>query len=130
MATTKIWAVTDRLDQVVNYIENEEKTIDKALNYVSRNEATENKKYVYCLNCNSNNPVVSMMNTKKLFNDQKKRIAFHGTQSFKPGEVDADTAHEIGIQLINELFGNRYEVVLTTHLDKDHIHNHFLINST
>ena len=53
MATTKIWAVTDRLDQVVNYIENEEKTIDKALNYVSRNEATENKKYVYCLNCNS-----------------------------------------------------------------------------
>lgn len=130
MATTKIWAVTDRLDQVVNYIENEEKTIGKALNYVSRNEATENKKYVYCLNCNSNNPVASMMNTKKLFNDQKKRIAFHGTQSFKTGEVDADTAHEIGIQLINELFGNRYEVVLTTHLDKDHIHNHFLINST
>ena len=42
-----------------------------------------------------------MMNTKKLFNDQKKRIAFHGTQSFKPGEVDVDTAHEIGIQLIN-----------------------------
>lgn len=100
------------------------------MNYVSRNEATENKKYVYCLNCNSNNPVASMMNTKKLFNDQKKRIAFHGTQSFKPGEVDVDTAHEIGIQLINELFGNRYEVVLATHLDKDHIHNHFLINST
>ena len=130
MATTQMWAIVDRLDLTVRYIENEEKTIDQTLKYVSRNEATQDKRYVTCINCSASDPVASMMRTKKMFNDKRKRVAFHGTQSFKPGEVDADTAHEIGIKTVHELFGDQYEIVLTTHLDKEHIHNHILINST
>lgn len=68
--------------------------------------------------------------TKKLFHDHKRIVAFHGYQSFKIGEVDANVAHGIRVKLAQKVFGNRYEVVVTTHLDKDHIHNHILINST
>ena len=70
------------------------------------------------------------LTTKKLFHDHKRIVAFHGYQSFKIGEVDANVAHEIGVKLAQKVFGNRFEVVVTTHLDKDHIHNHILINST
>ena len=64
--------------------------------------------------------------TKKLFHDHKRIVAFHGSQSFKIGEVDANVAHEIGVKLAQKVFGNRYEVVITTHLDKNHIRNHIL----
>lgn len=94
-----MWVIKERLDTVINYIENEDKTIDKALNYVTRNEATENQKYVTCINCSASDPYESMYNIKKLFHDQKKRIAFHAVQSFLPGEGDADTIHEIGVKL-------------------------------
>lgn len=56
--------------------------------------------------------------------------AFHGYQSFEPGEVSSEVAHEIGVKLVEELYGNRFEVVVATHVDKNHIHNHFLLNST
>lgn len=68
--------------------------------------------------------------TKKLFHDHKRIVAFHGYQSFKIDEVDANVAHEIGVKLAQKVFGNRYEVVVSTHLDKNHIHNHILLNST
>ena len=70
------------------------------------------------------------MNTKKFFNDHKQIMAFHGYQSFEPGEVSGEVAHEIGVKLVEELYGNRFEVIVATHVDKNHIHNHFLLNST
>lgn len=88
------------------------------------------KKYVTCLNCGAFVPLKSMQMTKKLFHDYKRIVAFHGYQSFKIDEVDANIAHEIGVKLAQKVFGNRFEVIVTTHLDKDHIHNHILINST
>lgn len=56
MATTKIWSVKNRLDHVLEYVSNEDKTIDKLGLYVSRNEATENQKYMTCVNCSGNDP--------------------------------------------------------------------------
>ena len=57
-------------------------------------------------------------------------MAFHGYQSFAPGEVTPEQAHQIGVQLANELWGDRYQVVVATHLDKEsHLHNHFCLNS-
>lgn len=53
MATTKIWSVKNRLDHVLEYVSNEDKTIDKLGSYVSRNEATENQKYMTCVNCSA-----------------------------------------------------------------------------
>lgn len=100
------------------------------LDYISQDNKVKQKQYVTCLNCDAFDPLKSMRMTKKLFHDHKRIVAFHGYQSFKIGEVDANVAHEIGVKLAQKVFGNRYEVVITTHLDKDHIHNHILLNST
>ncbi len=128
MATTKIWAVKNRLDHVLEYVSNEDKTIDKLGSYVSRNSATEDQKYMTCINCSSNDPFTSMMNLKESFHDDSKIIAYHAIQSFKPGEGNADMVHEIGVKTAERLFGNRYQFVVCTHLDKEHLHNHIVLN--
>ena len=74
MATTKIWSVKNRLDHVLEYVSNEDKTIDKLGSYVSRNEATENQKYMTCVNCSGNDPFTSMMNLKDVFHDTDASI--------------------------------------------------------
>ena len=71
-----------------------------------------------------------MTNTKKQFNDNKEILAFHGYQSFEAGEVTPELAHQIGVEFANKLWGDRFEVVVATHLNTEHIHNHFLINAT
>ena len=129
-AVTSIWCVKDRLDHVVHYVEDEEKTVDAVIDYVNNDNKTNEKKYVTCINCDSFDSCKSMMNTKKFFNDHKQIMAFHGYQSFEPGEVSGEVAHEIGVKLVEELYGNRFEVIVATHVDKNHIHNHFLLNST
>ena len=128
MATTKIWAVKNRLDHVLEYVSNEEKTIDKLGDYVSRDSATQNQKYMTCINCSSNDPFTSMMNIKESYHDNSKIIAYHAIQSFKPGEGNADMVHEIGVKTVERLFGNQYQFVVCTHLDKDHLHNHIVLN--
>lgn len=132
MATTSLWAVRSGLKYLVDYVSNEEKTvgIDTTINYISNENKTMNKQYVTCINCNFADPYASMINTKKQFNDEKEILVFHGYQSFDAGEVDAQKAHEIGVELANRMWGDRFEVVVTTHLNTEHIHNHFLVNST
>ena len=128
MATTKIWSVKNRLDHVLEYVSNEDKTIDKLGSYVSRNEATENQKYMTCVNCSGNDPFTSMMNLKDAFHDTSNIIAYHAIQSFKPQETNADTVHEIGVETATRLYGDKYQFVVCTHLDKDHLHNHIVLN--
>ena len=70
-----------------------------------------------------------MMNTKLSYNKMDGRLAFHAVQSFKPGEVTPEECHSLGVQLAKQMWGNRFEVVVSTHLDKDHLHNHFVVNS-
>ena len=120
MAVTSMWPIHGRLDQVIDYIRNEDKTI----------EENDEMQFVTCLNCNMYDPKSSMLQTKKLFHDTSDILAFHGYQAFKPGEVSPEIAHEIGVKLAEKLFANQYETIVTTHLDKGHIHNHILINST
>ena len=67
--------------------------------------------------------------TKLRFGKTGGNVAYHAYQSFKPGEVTPDEAHAIGVQLAEELWGDRFQVVVATHLDRDHIHNHIIINS-
>ncbi len=128
MATTKIWAVKNRLDHVLEYVGDEDKTIDKLGSYVSRNGATANQKYMTCVNCSSIDPFTSMMNLKESFHDDSKIVAYHAVQSFKPGEGNADLIHEIGVKTVSKLFGDQYQFVVCTHLDKEHLHNHIVIN--
>ena len=130
MATTSLWAIRGRIDHAIEYIENEEKTLEQVIDYATNEYKTGDKRFVTCINCNMFDPQKSMIQTKKLFHDESQITAFHGYQSFEKGEVSAEKAHEIGVRLAQELYGDRFEIIVSTHLDHDHMHNHFFFNST
>ena len=141
MATTSLWAIKGRLDHLIGYVENPEKTklntandkdlqtLWNVLSYTTRADKTEEKLYVSGINCIPAIAVEQMIITKKQFAKNDGRIAYHGFQSFKPNEVTPDIAHEIGMKLAKEMWGDRFQVVVSTHLDKDHLHSHFALNS-
>lgn len=81
------------------------------------------------INCEIETALQQMNQTKRLFNKTKGILGFHGYQSFKEGEVTPELAHEIGVKLANEMWGDRFEVVVSTHLNTKHLHNHFIVNS-
>ena len=71
-----------------------------------------------------------MQAVKKRFGKEKGVVAYHGYQSFAPGECTPEMAHEIGVKLARQLWGNRYQVLVATHLDREnHLHSHFVINT-
>mgnify|MGYP002514557258 CR=1 FL=1 len=70
-----------------------------------------------------------MMKIKKKFVKTDGVLAWHAYQSFKEGEVTPDEAHKIGLELAKEMWGDRFEVIVSTHLNTNHYHNHFVINS-
>ena len=115
MATTKIWKCKTRLDNVINYIVNEKKTNEKT--------------YVSGINCDSNIAYEEMISVKKEFFKLNGIQCFHAYQSFAKNEVSPGQAHEIGVRLAQELWGDRFQVVVSTHLNTNHIHNHFVLNS-
>jgi len=107
-------------------------TVKKALEYVLNKEKTENGVLVYGLNCsiNSNLATKQMEHTREYYGKNKGNLAFHFVQSFKPGEIkDYRTAYEIGIKLAERITEGKYQAVVTTHTDQEHIHNHIIINS-
>jgi len=141
MATTAIWDVTDRLDRVIDYTTNPEKTenldfnssdfrgLQEVLKYTVQDAKTEKQFYVTGINCYPETACTQMSKTKLQFQKTGGILAFHGYQSFAPGEATPETAHAIGVKMAQELWGDRFEVVVSTHLDKNHLHNHFVLNS-
>ena len=141
MATTGIWKIEKRLDHLINYISNEKKTAklnqetESYLDshhfkeYKNMDYITEEQCFVSGINCSIENPYKDMMFTKERFNKKDGILGFHAFQSFKKGEVTQELAHEIGIKLANEMWGDRFEVVVATHHNTGVIHNHFVINS-
>ena len=156
MAYTKLWPIIGSLNssgmivsKVIKYDKNEAKTvkadtniktsktfsggeISNVINYTSNSVKTGEKKYVTTINCTEEKCIDEMLMTKRRYDEKGRRIMYHGVQSFKPGEIDRNSpelAHQLGIKLAKELWGSRFEVVVTTHLDREHIHNHFAINS-
>ena len=115
MATTKLWKFKSRLDRLIDYAINGEKT--------------ENKLYVSGINCMPDTAFYEMDNTKKQFFKTGGIECYHGYQSFAEGEVTAEQAHEIGVKLAEEIWGDRFQVIVSTHLNTDNIHNHFVLNS-
>ena len=69
------------------------------------------------------------MITKRRWPDRGNRVLYHGYQSFLPGEVTPEQAHRIGVRLARELWGDRFEIVVATHLDRAHLHNHLVVNA-
>ncbi len=141
MATTSLWEIHQRLDKVINYTTNVEKTENKnleqnfykdlhnAIEYTKADFKTEKQFYVTSLNCGEDTAFKEMVITKNHFGKTKGILAYHGFQSFAEGEVTPEVAHEIGVKLAEELWGDKYEVIVSTHLNTNHLHNHFVINS-
>lgn len=119
MAVTKIKAIRGTLSKAIAYILNPEKTDEKLL--------------VSSYGCASVTAAREFEWTRKIA-EQKgmnpvRIIARHVIQSFEIGEVTPELAHEIGKQFADEILGGKYEYVLTTHIDKDHVHNHLIFNA-
>ena len=146
MATTSIWRVHGKIGKVLLYAENPDKTtgeiavsipddvdrnaLEDVILYAGREEATNQKKYVWGFNCSPESAREEMMAVKRQFRKSGGVVAYHGYQSFSEGEVTPEIAHEIGKKLAERLWADRYQVLVTTHLDKQsHIHNHFVINT-
>ena len=138
MATTGFWPVKSRLKEVIDYAENPDKTIDKkyvdsdlfaALQYAADDKKTDERMYVSGINCNAKRAYERMTATKKRFGKTGGNVAYHGYRSFQTGEVTPEEAHKIGMETTRRMWGGNYEIVVTTHLNTDNIHNHFIINS-
>lgn len=159
MATTAIWNVKGWLGKVLIYVENPEKTdnpnsavvkeenthelegLSDVLDYAMQDEKTLKKwdishtetlqRFVSGVNCSPLTARTEMLAVKERFDKQGGNVAYHGYQSFAPTDnVTPETAHEIGEKLAQELWGDKFQVIVATHLDTaNHIHNHFVLNS-
>ena len=104
-------------------------TLKKAIDYICNGDKTDNEIYVTTHLCSRENAHKEFELTKKQFNSRTKTLAHHLIQSFVPEEVSFEEAHQVGIELCEKFLGGKYEYVLATHIDKDHIHNHIIFNS-
>lgn len=153
MATTSIWRVKGWLGKVVIYAENPEKTanpkfyadrelteqdgqqLSDVIRYAVNSEKTQETgsedgaplhRFVSGINCSPATARDEMLAVKKRFGKEDGTVAYHGYQSFAPGEATPEQAHEIGRQLADEVLQGKYPYVLTTHIDKGHVHNHII----
>ena len=140
MAITKIWTVKSRLDSSLKYIANPDKTsiqpdidaVEGVMKYIKNEDKTENCLYVKAYNCTTDNPYADMIDTQEFFGKAGHKnavLAYHLVQSFKDFETTPEVAHKCGLELAERLFADKYEVVVATHLDHKHLHNHLIINS-
>lgn len=117
------------LSDVIAYAVNLEKTRGKQKNQIDDESEPIIQQYVSGVNCTPTTARAEMLAVKKRYGKDEGIMAFHGYQSFAPGECTPNMAHEIGVKLAEELWGDRFQVLVATHLDKAHLHNHFLLNS-
>lgn len=113
------------LSDVIRYAVNSRKT-QKADN----EDCAVVHRFVSGINCSPSTARDEMLAVKKRFGKENGTVAYHGYQSFAPGEATPEMAHEIGMKLAARLWGDRYQVIVATHLDKEnHLHNHFVLNT-
>lgn len=134
MAITKIWTVKSRLDTSLSYIANPEKTslkpdidaVEGVAKYIENKNKTENCVYVKTYHCTADNAFSEMLETQDFFGKTGRKngvLAYHLVQSFKDFETTPEIAHKCGLELVERLFADKYEVMLATHLDHAHLHN-------
>lgn len=104
-------------------------TLKKAIDYICNGDKTDDEIYVTTHLCSRENAHKEFELTKKQFKSRTKTLAHHLIQSFVPEEVSFEEAHQVGIELCEKILEGKYEYVLATHIDKDHIHNHIIFNS-
>ncbi len=155
MAVTSIWRVKGWLGKLVLYVENPDKTENPAfyqtedrdtqglsdvIAYAVQTEKTGRiqtesgeavlQQFVSGVNCYPATAREEMLAVKRRFGKEDGTAAYHGYQSFAPGEATPELAHEIGVKLAQRLWGGKYQVLVATHLDRaNHLHNHFVVNT-
>ncbi len=125
------------LSDVIAYAVSEEKTRqeerkkhDNDAEVISDEKEKIMQQYVSGVNCTPATARSEMMAVKRRYGKDGGIMAFHGYQSFAPGECTPAMAHEIGVRMAEELWGSRFQILVATHLDKaHHLHNHFVVNS-
>lgn len=141
MAVTCMWRVRKRLDTVISYVINPEKTmseelvkeiypddLDSVLEYAADPEKTEKRMYVGGVNLNPGIAYDEMMTVKRQYGKEDGILAWHGYMSFDPGEVTAAQAHEIGMEFAQKMWAD-YQVLVATHCNTGVYHCHFVVNS-
>ena len=135
MGTTKIWKVKTNLTRAIDYATDSRKTalksdIGNVIGYASDEGKTLSGRYVTAPNCNVTYAKEQFETIKKRFGKEDGILAFHAYQSFADyDDITPDMAHEIGVKLAEELWGDRFQVIVATHLNTKCLHNHFVINS-
>lgn len=138
MATTGFWPVRGKLKKVLDYADNPDKTTAKeyldedlyqALRYTENDNKTDEEKYVSGVNCSAAFAYEEMIAVKQKYGERGKVIAYHGYQSFRTDELTPEECHAIGIETARRMWGKDYQILVTTHLNTDNLHNHFVVNS-
>ena len=104
-------------------------TLKSAIDYICNPEKTDGKLLVSSYGCAAETADIEFAWTRRHAIDKGTNLGRHLIQAFQPGEVTPEQAHEIGMELAKEILGGKYEFVLTTHIDKDHVHNHLIFNA-
>ncbi|MBR0413735.1 MAG: relaxase/mobilization nuclease domain-containing protein [Clostridia bacterium] len=141
MAVTKLWVVNDNLGRVIDYAKNPTKThkpkyskediqsLRDVLAYATDEEKTDKELYVTGIHCDKHNARADFIRVKKQFQKTDGVQAYHGYMSFAPDELTPDECHQIGIEFAQRMWGDKFQVVVTTHLNTKSLHNHFVVNS-
>lgn len=141
MAVSKLWPVTNNLNKVINYATNPEKTskdvykeeqyqaLKDVLSYAKDEEKTEQEFYVEGINCNPSTARDQFISIKQAYGKEDNIQAYHGYLSFKEQDISPSLAQKIGMEFAKEVWGDRFQVVVTTHLNTKHLHCHYVINS-
>ena len=136
MAVTKIWAIKDSLQRVLDYAANPDKTgydaLAQTLHYAEKDTKTklnESAQLVTGIHCRADHAWEDMRAVQERFGKTDGVVALHAYQSFREGEVTPEQCHEIGVALARKVWGKRFQVLVATHMNTDNLHNHFVINS-
>jgi len=141
MATTSFWPIHGHLKDLIEYAENPEKTVcpdasievDRGffdvVEYVQDDAKTDHRQFVTGINCTPETAVEQMNMTKLRYGKNGGTVAFHAYQSFKGQEASPELAHRIGVETARRMWGDRFEVIVATHLNTQSVHNHFVVNS-
>ena len=137
MAVTGFWPIYKNLKATLDYADNPDKTTDRryldddlyaALSYAENDNKTDRKMYVGGINCSKPNAYSEMIAVQRRFGLRGKVVGYHGIQSFREGEVTPEQAFEIGKATARKMWGDRYQVLVTVHLNTDNVHCHFVVN--
>ena len=133
MAYDKIITIRARLDDCLRYVQDGDKTaLSRALDYIEDSGKTALDDEVIlqsAINCTVENCYLDMQRTKERFGKPGGVVGYHLVHSYVPGETTPELAHEAGEEFARRLLGDKYEAVICTHINKEHLHCHIVFNS-